>query len=72
MYPEVRRVYGLQGEATPAQIKYATYLAERMCVELPKEKTKQAYSDFIAKWKPVVKHEDDAMNEPNAWQMQYM
>ena len=54
------------------QIKYAQYLAQRMCQDLPKEYTKQAYSDFISKWKPVVQHEDMGMNEPNAWQMQYM
>ena len=57
---------------TKKQVEYAKYLAQRMGVELPKENTKQSYSDFISKWKPVVKHEDDAMNEPNAWQMQYM
>lgn len=72
MYQHLNRVSNLTGEATQAQIKYAEYLAKRMCVEVPKEKTKQAYSDFIAKWKPVVKHEDAGMNEPNSWQMQYM
>ena len=56
---------------TEKQIKYAKYLAQRMGVELPKENTKQAYSDFISKWKPVVKHEDDEMNEDDVWQMQY-
>ena len=56
---------------TEKQIKYAKYLAQRMDVELPKENTKQAYSDFISKWKPVVKHEDDEMNEDDVWQMQY-
>ena len=57
---------------TEKQIKYAQYLAKRMCQDLPKEYTKQAYSDFIAKWKPVVMAEDAGMNEPDAWQMQYM
>jgi len=57
---------------TEKQIKYAEYLAQRMCQKLPKEFTKQAYSEFISKWKPVVQHEDMGMNEPNAWQMQYM
>ena len=57
---------------TEKQVKYAKYLAQRMCVELPKENTKQAYSEFISKWKPVVEHEDMGMNEPDAWQMQYM
>ena len=56
---------------TEKQIKYSKYLAQRMGVELPKENTKQAYSDFISKWKPVVKHEDDEMNEDDVWQMQY-
>ena len=57
---------------TEKQVEYARYLAKRMCVELPKDYTKEAYSEFITKWKPVVKHEDDGMNEPDAWQMAYM
>ena len=57
---------------TEKQIKYAEYLAQRMCQELPKEFTKQAYSEFISKWEPIVQHEDTGMNEPDAWQMQYM
>ena len=56
---------------TDKQIDYAKYLTKRMCVDLPSEYTKEAYSEFISKWKPVVKHEDDAMNEPDAWQLQY-
>ena len=59
-------------KATDKQIAYATYLAKRMCQKLPKENTKKAYADFISKWKPAVKAEDEAMNEPDAWQMQYM
>ena len=54
------------------QIKYAQYLAKRMCQEIPKDFTKEAYSDFISKWKPIVQNEDMRMNEPDAWQMQYM
>lgn len=57
---------------TDKQKTYAAYLAERMCQELPKEYTKKAYSEFISKWKPIVKHEDDGMNEPSAWQTAYM
>lgn len=57
---------------TEKQIEYAKYLAQRMCQELPKEFTKQAYSEFISKWKSAVQHEDRGMNESNAWQMQYM
>ena len=59
-------------EPTEKQVKYAKYLAHRMCEELPKEYTKQAYSDFISKWKPAVMEEDAGMNEPDDWQMQYM
>jgi len=47
---------------TQKQVEYADYLAKRMCEELPAEYTKQAYSDFISKWKPAVKAEDDAID----------
>lgn len=57
---------------TDKQIKFAIYLAQRMCQNLPTEFTKQAYSDFISKWKPAVIAEDAGMNEPDTWQMQYM
>ena len=57
---------------TEKQVEYARYLAKRMCRELPKDYTKEAYSEFITKWKPVVKHEDDAMNEPSGWGLSYM
>ena len=57
---------------TQKQIEYAKYLAERMCVELPAEYTREAYSEFISKWKPAVKAENDAMNEPNEWQLRYL
>ena len=56
---------------TEKQISYATYLAQRMCVELPKETTKRAYSAFISKWKPIVAEEDKGMNEPSEWQLRY-
>lgn len=62
----------LRMKPTEKQIAYAEYLAKRMCQELPKEYTKKAYSDFIGKWKPKVKLEDDGMNEPDAWQLAYM
>lgn len=64
--------YGAETNPTTKQIEYAKYLAERMGVDLPKEVTKAAYSDFIGKWKPVVQHEDEGMNQPDSWQMQYM
>ena len=56
---------------TEKQEKYAKYLVDRMCVNLPIEYTKAAYSAFISRWKPVVKEEDDGMNEPSTWQMAY-
>lgn len=56
---------------TQKQVEYAQYLAKRTCMSLPSEYSKKAYSVFIDKVKPMVKHEDDAMNEPSAWQMQY-
>lgn len=56
---------------TEKQIEYAKYLAKRMNTKLPSEFTKEAYSDFISKWKPIVKKEDDSMNEPNEWQLRY-
>lgn len=59
-------------EPTKKQIEYAEYLAERMCQKLPSEFTKEAYSEFISKWKPIVKEEDEAMNEPTEWQLQYV
>lgn len=56
---------------TEKQVAYATYLAQRMCVELPKQATKEAYSAFIDKWKPAVAEEDKAMNESSDWQLRY-
>lgn len=61
----------LQAPPTEKQISYAAYLAKRMCVELPKQFTKSAYSDFISHWKPLVKQEDDAMNEPSSYRSAY-
>lgn len=55
---------------TDKQIKYAEYLAHRMCVPLPTIFTKAAYSEFINKMKPIVKTEDDAMNE-STWGLSY-
>lgn len=57
---------------TDKQVAYAAYLAKRMCQELPEEFTKEAYSEFISKWKPIVKQEDDAMNEPSGWGLKYI
>ena len=56
---------------TQRQEEYAKDLAKRMGINLPKEYTKTAYSAFISRWAPIVKAEDDGMNEPNEWQWQY-
>lgn len=48
MYPEARRVFGLRGEATPAQIMLAQDISRVLNLEMPSELTKQAVSDFIA------------------------
>ena len=50
MYPTLQRVTGLRGEATPKQIEYATAMHDLLGAELPTEKTKQAYSDYINKY----------------------
>lgn len=55
MYPEIRRVCGLKGDATPAQIEFAKKIAEAFAVKLPTDKSKQAYGDFIAKYSAKYK-----------------
>ena len=37
--------------ATEAQIRFAEAIVDRLGIELPEEKTKAAYSDFISEWK---------------------
>lgn len=55
---------GSNQRLTDRQVEYAKYLAEKLGQpELPKEVMKQAYSDFISWFKPMVKTEDDAMND---------
>ena len=43
------RGLNLKGEATPAQIKLAEAIHALIGMELPVEKTKQAYSDYIGR-----------------------
>lgn len=68
---DIEQLPSAQPEPTQKQVEYAKYLANRMCQKLHDEYTKEAYSKCISKWKPVVKHEDEAMNEPSEWQMRY-
>lgn len=49
------RGLNLKGEATPAQIKRAEDIHALIGAELPAEKTKQAYSDYIGRYS--VKYE---------------
>ena len=55
MYPEIRRVCGLKGDATPAQIELAKKIAEAFAVEMPTDMSKQSYGDFIAKYSAKYK-----------------
>lgn len=50
MYPNPKRIFGLMGEATPKQIEYAKQISSALCVNVPKVKSKQEYSDFICKY----------------------
>ena len=47
MYPHPKRVCNLTGQASPKQIEYATDIHKVLGIELPREQTKQAYSDYI-------------------------
>ena len=40
----------MAGEATAEQIEYETAIHDLLGVELPEEKTKQAYSDYICRY----------------------
>ena len=45
-----KRVCGMTGEATPAQINYASKIHEVTGKELPKDQTKQEYGDYISRY----------------------
>ena len=47
MYPHPKRVCNLTGQASPKQIEYAENIHKMLGIDLPREQTKQAYSDFI-------------------------
>ena len=44
------RVPNLKGEATPAQIEYVKNIHNVLGFEIPAERTKQAYSDYINRY----------------------
>ena len=60
MYQPIR-LYGLTGEPTQAQVKYAESICSLLGLSLPAEKTKQAYSDFINK--NVRKYKEGMRND---------
>lgn len=60
MYQPIR-LYGLTGEPTQAQVKYAESICSLLGLSLPAEKTKQAYSDFINK--NVRKYKEGMKND---------
>jgi len=47
MYPHPMRVSGMRGDPTPAQIRLAEQINRATGIDLPGEKSKQAYSDYI-------------------------
>lgn len=59
MYPHPKRVCNLTGQASPKQIEYAENIHKTLGIDLPREQTKQAYSDYInanvKKYKSFVK-----------------
>lgn len=55
MYPYPKRVCGLRGEASPAQIKYVEEIHLLLGVEKPEKETKQSYSDFINRYQKKYK-----------------
>lgn len=50
MYPKQVRRTGMRGEPTPAQVAYAIDISRMLDVDMPEEKTKQAYSDYINRY----------------------
>lgn len=50
MYPNPVRVSGMTGEATKGQIEYAERIYLLLGAEKPRERTKQAYSDYINRY----------------------
>lgn len=50
MYPHPKRVCNLTGKASTMQIKYATDIHNVLGIELPREQSKQAYSDYINRY----------------------
>ena len=55
MYPNPMRVTGMKGEATPAQVRLAEQIKNATGIELPGERSKQAYSDYINKYVKKIK-----------------
>lgn len=47
MYQHPRRVCNLKGDPTPKQVEYVEAISSLLGIEIPIEKTKQSYSDFI-------------------------
>ena len=55
MYPYPKRVCNLKGQASPKQIEYAMDIHKILGIDLPREQTKQAYSDFINRYQKTYK-----------------
>lgn len=57
MYPHPKRVTGMTGDPTPAQIRLAEQINRATGIDLPGERSKQAYSDYINKYVKKIKGE---------------
>lgn len=55
MYPNPMRVTGMKGNPTPAQIRLAEQINKALGIDLPGEKSKQAYSDYINRHMKKIK-----------------
>ena len=55
MYPHPKRVTGKTGDPTPAQIRLAEQIKNATGIELPGERSKQAYSDYINRHMKKIK-----------------
>ena len=55
MYPHPKRVCNLRGQASQKQVEYAMDIHKILGIDLPREQTKQAYSDFINRYQKTYK-----------------
>jgi hypothetical protein len=49
------RVTGMKGDPTPAQVRLAEQISKALGIDLPGERSKQAYSDYINRHMKKIK-----------------